>query len=35
LLPFCFDYFDQRVNRWELLFMKTLPLMFRGGRADY
>jgi hypothetical protein len=25
---------DQRVNRWALWLMKTLPLMLRGGRDD-
>jgi hypothetical protein len=32
---FALIFGDQRLNRWALWFMKTLPLMFRGGRADY
>jgi hypothetical protein len=32
---FVLIFVDQRLNRWALLFVKTLPLMFRGGRADY
>jgi hypothetical protein len=31
----CFVFFYQRLNRWALWLMKTLPLMLRGGRADY
>jgi hypothetical protein len=32
---FALIFRDQRLNRWALWFVKTLPLMLRGGRADY